>query len=116
MSLRLTAIPGDELNGGTESRPSRARQARERVLFQTRAQVLSVAFPLEGREQSDEGELISGAGGGLIVRQVLGVVAGDAQGLWRGGALGGRAELDGYVFGLALRQVESADAADDFER
>ena len=48
------------------------------------------------------------------MRQVLGVVAGDGQGLWRGGALGGRIEFDCHLLGLALGQIEGA--AGDSER
>src|SRR5229473_2811875 len=43
---------------------------------------------------------------------MIGVVAGDVQGLWQGGAFGGWFESDAYGFGLALRQIESAAAAD----
>ena len=41
---------------------------------------------------------------------MIGVVAGDAQGLWGGWALGGGFEFYVYGFGLALRQIESAAA------
>jgi hypothetical protein len=50
------------------------------------------------------------------VRRMLGVVAADEQGLWRSGAFRAGIELDGYLFGLALGQIEGAAAARDAER
>ena len=73
-----------------------------------------------GRPRRDVSEqsvrLLSGAGRGHVVRRMLGIVAGDGQGLWRSGTLCSRIEFDCHIFGLALGQIEGAAAAGDSER
>jgi len=71
-----------------------------------------------GRPKRDVSErsiqLLSGAGRGQVVGGMLGVVAGDGQGLRRSGTLCGRIEFDCHILSLALGQIEGA--AGDSER